>query len=193
MMDPASSFFISRTCLRDCWVHTLCWYVCLCTLMNRQALESNVFQQWIKYMTGHNGILNLGGNGGTRCSLKKVTIQVILRGSEKSQWQHNFLWGAFWSAVPAWPSLCICGHCPFRASALRASRWCSLNPWRFYCRASFEDFLTAVSPFSNCGPYLPGGQNVDFFGPRVGFVKFKAEVIDEETGAKVNTLDAPFR
>ncbi|CAM6118133.1 unnamed protein product [Calypogeia fissa] len=68
----------------------------------KQAVESNVFKQWIKYMTGHNGILNQGEGVGTRCSLKKVTIQ-----------------------------------------------------------------------------------NVDFFGSRVGFVKFKAEVIDEQTGAKL--------
>ncbi|BBN11329.1 ADP-sugar diphosphatase [Marchantia polymorpha subsp. ruderalis] len=68
----------------------------------RQAMNSHVFKQWVKYMTGQNGILTLGGSGGARCSLKQVVIQ-----------------------------------------------------------------------------------SVDMFGSRVGFVKFKAEVIDEKSGAKL--------
>lgn len=31
-------------------------------------------------------------------------------------------------------------------------------------------------------------QSVDFFGKRVGFVKFKAEVVDEKTGKTVRRL-----
>ncbi|KAL3688733.1 hypothetical protein R1sor_015042 [Riccia sorocarpa] len=68
----------------------------------RQAIDSHVFKQWMKYMTGHNGILTLGGGGGGRCSLRQVVIQ-----------------------------------------------------------------------------------SVDMFGSRVGFVKFKAEVVDEKSGAKL--------
>lgn len=68
----------------------------------QKAADSVPFQQWAAQLTGRDGILTLGGSGGARCTLHRITIQ-----------------------------------------------------------------------------------SVDFFGSRVGFVKFKADITDDETGAKL--------
>lgn len=68
-------------------------------------MDSVPFQQWLKALGSKSGLLTLGGNGGSRVSLRSVLVQ-----------------------------------------------------------------------------------SVDYFGKRVGFVKFKAEVVDEATGKTVRMI-----
>ena len=42
----------------------------------RKAVVSAPFKQWVDNMEGPLGILNLGGSGGARCSLKQILVQV---------------------------------------------------------------------------------------------------------------------
>eukprot|EP00897_Mesotaenium_endlicherianum_P009047 jgi/Mesen1/8170/ME000438S07270 len=43
----------------------------------RRAKESGVFKQWLAHLTGPSGILTIGGAGGSRCSLKRITFQSV--------------------------------------------------------------------------------------------------------------------
>ena len=42
----------------------------------RKAVVSVPFKQWVDNMEGPLGILNLGGSGRARCSLRQIMVQV---------------------------------------------------------------------------------------------------------------------